>query len=289
VGRAKIIRTGFLEAFITNAEIVLSSATSRSKPIRTANRFVVLLNTNEGSLSIDLLNRSLPIRLNPTGDLTERIAHVKRRLGGDVKLEWLPAHQAQIEAELWGMIDRWVKAGKPFDTSVRHPMGPWAATVGGILKVNGFSDFLSNYSATRAAADPMREALGILAFHAGNAPKRAGDLARLAIDQGLAKTLMAGADAGNLAACERRIGLTLRPFVGETFTACTAIEKITYCLKKESKRWNDQHPHYRHTFEEISREAISEEPHGIVLEEHPANFSSSDPILNSFEPRKELP
>ena len=36
-----------------------------SKPIRTANKFVVLLNTNEGSLSIDLLNRSLPIRLDP--------------------------------------------------------------------------------------------------------------------------------------------------------------------------------------------------------------------------------
>jgi hypothetical protein len=283
-GRAKIIRTGFLEALITNAEVVLSSASSRSKPIRTANRFVVLLNTNEGSLSIDLLNRSLPIRLNPTGDLTERIANMKQRLGGDVKHEWLPAHQGQIEAEMWGMIDRWVKAGKPLDTSVRHPMGPWAATIGGVLKVNGFSDFLANYSATRAAADPVREALGILAFHVGNEPKRAADLARLATDQGLAKTLMAGADAGNLAACERKVGLTLRPFVGETFTACTASEKITYRLKKESKRWDDRNPHYRYTFEEISREEISEEPHGIVLEERPANISFSDPTLNSRSP-----
>jgi hypothetical protein len=285
-GRAKVIRTGFLEGFITNAEVVLSSATSRSKPIRTANRFVVLLNTNEGSLSIDLLNRALPVRLNATGDLTERIADVKKRLGGDVKHEWLPAHQARIEAELWGMIDRWVKAGKPLDTSVRHPMGPWAATVGGILMFHGFRDFLANYSATRAAADPMREALGILAFHAGHAPRRAGDLARLAVDQGLAKTLMAGADAGNLSACERKIGLTLRPFVGETFTAFTASEKITYRLKKESKRWEEQHPHYRYTFEEISREAISEEPHGIILEETTANFSFAGrtlPTVNNID------
>ena len=73
-GRGKIIRTGFVESFLTNSEIVLSSATSRSKPLRTANKFVVLLNTNEGSLSIDLLNRSLPIRLNPTGDLSDRIS-----------------------------------------------------------------------------------------------------------------------------------------------------------------------------------------------------------------------
>ena len=75
-GRAKIIRSGFLESFVTNSEIILGSATSK-KPIHTANKFVVLLNTNEGSLSIDLLNRSLPIRLTPTGDLTERIASLQ--------------------------------------------------------------------------------------------------------------------------------------------------------------------------------------------------------------------
>lgn len=157
-GRAKSIRTGFLESFITNSEIILSSATSRSKPLRTGNKFVVLLNTNEGSLSIDLLNRSLPIRLNPTGDLPERITRAKEHLGGDVKHDWLPAHRDQIESELWGMIDRWLKEGKPFDQKVRHPMGPWAQTIGGILMVNGFKDFLSNYSTTRSAADPIREA-----------------------------------------------------------------------------------------------------------------------------------
>ena len=37
------------------------------------------------------------------------------RLGGDVKHEWLPAHHFQIEADLWGMVDRWVQAGKPLD------------------------------------------------------------------------------------------------------------------------------------------------------------------------------
>jgi hypothetical protein len=285
-GRARVIRTGFLESFITNAEIVLSSATSRSKPIRTANRFVVLLNTNEGSLSIDLLNRSLPIRLNPTGDLTDRITKVKERLGGDIKHEWLPAHHAQIEAELWGMIDRWVIAGKPLDTSVRHPMGPWAATIGGILMVNRFTDFLANYSATRASADPIREALGILAFHAGKRPKRAGELAILAVDQGLAKTLMAGADATNIAACERKLGITLRPFVGETFTVSTASEKINFRLKKESKRWDDQNPHYRYSFEEISREAVAEEPHGLVLEERSSSRNTvlDDHTWQQFQP-----
>ena len=82
------------------------------------------------------------------------------------------------------MIDRWVKEGKPLDETVQHPMGPWAATIGGILMVNGFKDFLANYSPRGAAADPIREALGILAFHAGNEPRRAGDLADARRDPG---------------------------------------------------------------------------------------------------------
>lgn len=285
-GRAKLIRTGFLEAFITNAEIVLSSATSRSKPIRTPNKFVVLLNTNEGSLSIDLLNRALPIRLDPTGDLTERIAKAKGLLGGDVKHEWLPAHRDQIEAELWGMIDRWIKEGKPLDKSVKHPMGPWAQTVGGILMVNGFKNFLANYSTTRAAADPVREALGILAFYAGSEPKRAGELAKLAVAQGLAKVLLSGAEPGNDAACQRAMGVRLSPYVGETFTARSASERITYRLKRQQGRFGEPHPHYRYTFEEIGREDIEEDEGGLVLEENTDGFGGGFlmPDLSQFKP-----
>lgn len=286
-GRARIIRTGFLESFITNAEIVLSSATSRSRPIRTANKFVVLLNTNEGSLSIDLLNRSLPIRLEPQGDLTERIARAKAVLGGDVKHEWLPAHQDEIEAELWGMIDRWLKEGRPLDETVKHPMGPWAATIGGILMVNGFKDFLANYSTTRAVADPIREALGILAFHAGREPKRAGDLADLAVTQGLNKVLMPGAGPANKASCERAMGVLLTPYVGETFNVTTASERITFRLRKESKRWDGELPHFRYTFEEVKREPVTEDALGGLVLEEPSSSSGhlpADPDLDQYQP-----
>jgi hypothetical protein len=270
-GRGKIIRSALLESFITNSEIVLSSATSRSKPLRTANKFIVCLNTNEGSLSIDLLNRSLPIRLNPTGDLHERLTRAKAKLGGDVKHEWLPAHRDQIDAELWGMIDRWRKEGKPLDESVRHPMGPWAQTIGGILMANGFKGFLANYSATRSAADPTREALGILAFHSGGQARRVGELVRIAIDQGLATTLFPRGGASNEAASQRAMGVTLTPYVGETFMARSAAERITYRLKKESKRWEGELPHHRYTFEEVSRQT-EDAPNGSPVEEvgHPA-------------------
>ncbi len=170
-GRAKLIRTGFLESFITNSEIVLTSATSR-KPIRTANKFVVLLNTNEGSLSIDLLNRSLPIRLDPSGDLSDRIVRAKSLLGGDVKHEWLPAHQEPDRSRDLGH-DRPLgkRKGSPWITRfiIQWVRGLQPSAV--FFQVSGFKDFLANYSATRSAADPIREAIGILAFYAEGKPQ----------------------------------------------------------------------------------------------------------------------
>ena len=274
-GRARVIRTGFLESFVTNPEIVLSSASSRS-PIRCANKFVVLMNTNEGSLSIDLLNRSLPVRLEARGDLSERLSRAKAALGGDVKHEWLPANQQKIEAELWGMIDRWVAAGQPLDKAVKHPMGPWAATVGGILKVNGFTDFLANYTATRAVADPIREALAILAFSAGPRFERTGDLARVAVDEGLCKTLLPGAEPSNEAACQRAMGKTLAPFVGETFAGTTASERIVYRLQRKQGRFDGVHPHFRYAFEEMSREPVTEDAVGGLVLEEPSSRSRAD-------------
>ncbi len=41
-------------------------------------------------------------------------------------------------------------------------MTHWARTIGGILKFNGFTDFLANAATRKSAADPICEALAIL-------------------------------------------------------------------------------------------------------------------------------
>jgi hypothetical protein len=294
-GRAKLIRSGFLESLITTADPGLSSPKGRLRAVRTPNHNLVVLNTNEGAVGADLLNRSLPIRLEPTGDLLQRIARAREILGGDIKHEWLPAHREQIEAEMWGMIERWREAGRPRDKTVLHPMGPWAEVIGGILMVNGLTDFLGNYNATRAAADPVRKDIGILAFFAGREPLRSLDLAKLAIKQGLAKTLLPGAHPGNEAACQRAMGVTLTPYVGESFTARTATERITYLLKKEQGRFGEPFPHYRYSFEEVKRETVGENDlGGVVLEEaspspeplrHHRDESNQPPGLGQYEPK----
>jgi len=275
-GGGREIATALFESIITDAELVLSAA-SVKQVLSEANKYVVLLNTNEGLLSIDLLNRSLTSHLVPTGDLEERLDRMKKELGGlDVKLEWLPANQGRIDAELWGMIDRWVKAGKPLDETVQFQMAPWAKTIGGILMVSGFKDFLGNFKAVRGAVSPIRQAIADLAFYASGESRRRFDgkplptaeLAKLVTEYGLHKDL--GVDGSNPALCAKMLGEKLTAYLGETFTAQTAGEKITYRLSKKATHWGGKKSpvQRRYIFEEVSRQERDDQG-GRVLEEPP--------------------
>lgn len=296
-GGGRDIRSGLFESFITNSEFILSSA-KMSVSFRSLNKFVVLLNTNEGVMSADFLNRSLPIGLNSTGDIEDRLARARARLGGDVKTEWLPENQPKIQAELWGMIDKWLKAGRPEDSTLKYPMAPWAKTIGGILSSNGFADFLGNYKTARAAVDPIREAIGYLAFYATQEARTrrmkalpTTELGKLVGDKALDKVLLPGVDSSNRAACEREIGRRLTPYDGETFTAPTANEVITYKLTKKADRWDGKNVSFRYLFEEVKRSPATNQG-GVVLEEQ-QTVTSSNAVFNvdpeELQPRTELP
>ncbi len=271
----RVIKSQLFESFITNSDIILA-VPKLKRTFRSPNKYVVMLNTNEGELSPDLLNRSLPINLNCTGDLQERLVRAKAKLGGmDVKTEWLPANLGTIQAELWYMVAKWLKEGKPLATpkamTAQYPMAPWAKTIGGILMVNGFVEFLGNYGRNRIAADPIRKAIGHLAFYASHNAKSQGEdalssreLGAVAVREGLGGILLKGVE-GNL---EVKIGHALAPYVGESFTASTATKVITYRLDKRQRRWTEgsDSPSNRYVFTEIDRQDRTEQG-GVELEE----------------------
>ena len=259
-GRAKCIRSAFLESFLTSSEVTLASPTA-GDPLRLSNRFVVTLNSNEGTLSIDLMNRSLPIHLAPTSDVCE-----KQTVIGNPKLEFLPKFGRQIEAEFRGMIERWKAAGSPMDASVRHPMSNWARTVGGILKMNGFTDFLANYGTRKSADDPLREALAILGAAQPDKPLRPAAWAKLAVDQGLAKTLFSPNERDTAKGRERNIGVILKRHLQVIFEAQT--DSATYSLRLEGgfRRWTPgEHPHTRYRFVVLSE---TEKPEDVGAKEN---------------------
>jgi hypothetical protein len=250
-GRARHIRSGFLESFVTSPEVTLASP-GAGDPARLKNWFVVTVNTNDGSLSPDLMNRALSIHLAPKGDVQDRRTPV-----GNPKLEFLPQNRERIEAELRGMIERWKESGFPPDEAVRHPMTPWARTIGGILKVNGFSDFLGNYHTRKAADDPLREALGILATAMPGKPLRPIEWARVALEQGLAKTLFLTHERDTEKGRERAIGVLLSRHLEETFEARTEAKRLRLRLDGGFRRWlKGRNPQTRYVFKVVEEQSL---------------------------------
>ena len=224
-GRGKCIRSGFIESFVTNEEAILACPTA-GEPIRQPNRFVIAINTNDGKLSPDLMNRALPIHLDPKGDVQDRRPSI-----GNPKEDYLPKNREQIEAELHGMIAQWKDQGQPLDTLVKHPMTAWAQTIGGILKANGYTDFLANYGARRIADDPIRDALSILGASHPNESLRPREWAEEAVKEGLAKTLFSPTERDTPKGRERAIGVVLSNHLNTTFDSST--ETTQYRMKLE--------------------------------------------------------
>jgi len=113
LGRGRIIRSAFLERFATDPRPFLIR-TGTGSPISLKNSMLLAITTNEGLLSEDLMILALPIRLSPKGDIARRNPSI-----GNPKLEYLPRHRQQIDAELRGMIERWRSQGWPEEARIQ--------------------------------------------------------------------------------------------------------------------------------------------------------------------------
>jgi hypothetical protein len=250
--REKVVASAALERFLTDAEPALHSSKVRHA-FKVNNHIVVTITTNNGSVGEDLMNRGLPIRLTPVGNVADRNSPI-----GNPKLEYLPAHCLDIEAELLGMVERWKAAGRPLDQSVRHPFTAWARTVGGILKVSGFTDFLANYWERRTADDPVRAALGLLGATRPDEWLTSTDWAKLVVQIGLEKRVIPEGDRGHDEGRRRGIGVVLTVHCEETFATETETEKLTLRLEMGRKRLHSEGKK-RYCFVVVSREPLPTE------------------------------
>jgi hypothetical protein len=250
----QFIASAFLEKFLTEAEPSLYSSKIR-EPLKIKNHLVVTISTNFGQVSNDLMNRALPIHLNPVGDVADRHPKI-----GNPKLEFLPANRARIEAELRGMIERWKAAGRPRDTTVRHPMGDWARTVGGIMGLNGFKGFLHNYKLRKTADDPLRQGLGLLGAARADQWLRPDDWARLAQFLGLVKAVIPPHERDTDRSRERGIGAVMTAHRDESFTVETDDARVTLRLEKRRARFGGRAPATHYRFVTVRREALPEDP-----------------------------
>lgn len=248
------IASAFLERVLTDPEPQMFS-TGTGAPVRRPNDIVVAISTNDGKISNDLMNRALPIHLEPVGDVHRRKSSI-----GNPKLEYLPAHRDQIEIELRGLINRWVEAGKPLDDTVQHPFTGWAQTIGGILKVAEVAGFLGNYNFRRTEDDPVRQALGLLGVARPNTWLRTGDWVSAVAELGLIKRLIPEADRDSREGQRRGLGVVLSAHEDEIFEAATEDFHMTVKLKKARKRFDGDQPTTRYQFKGLDAQPVPMDP-----------------------------
>lgn len=247
----RFIRSAFLERFLTDPQPFLFS-TGTGPPVRLWNNLVVTMSTNEGSLSPDLMNRDLPISLAPRGDVMRRRSPI-----GNPKHEYLPRHREQIEAEFHGMIANRHDAGCPLATDIFHPFGPWAQTIGGILKVNGIDHFLENLDVRRNVDDLVRRSLGLLGAAKPDVWWTASEWAKEVKNLGLVKALIPEADRDGNEARARGTGVMLSAHLGETFEVATENHVYKLNLQKKRKRFSDKtEPQTKYCFVVLSRRDV---------------------------------
>lgn len=241
--RSNSISSAIIERFATDPHVFLFS-TGTGPATRRRNDIVLAISTNFGTVSEDILNRSLPIHLDPVGHVAERISPI-----GNPKLEFLPQNREGIAAELRGMVERWKDACCPPDRDARHPFSEWAAVVGGILKVSGVRGFLGNYRKRRVADDPVRAAISLLgASRYGEDWLKPEELTREATKLGLVKQLIPAGDQESFESRKRGLGVVLSAHRNESFQVATDSERLTLRLEKGRKRFEGDAPHIRYRF-----------------------------------------
>lgn len=245
--KGEVIKSGFLEQMLHDPEPLLSA--TGVKGLQVHNHFVVAATANEGRFSEDLVNRSVPIRLEVTGDLTKRKSPI-----GDPKNDFLPRNRDRIVGELRGMIERWKAAGCPLDENAKHPsFTPWAKTIGGILMVNEFPSFLANLVERRSEDDPVRRELARLGACYPNVWSTSADWATRIAKLGLTKQLIPVADQDTSDGRTRGAGVVLSNHAGEALTAETEDEVVGLVLSKARRRFDGGEPQTRYRFEVTER------------------------------------
>ena len=113
-------------------------------------------------------------------------------------------------------------------------MREWAQTIGGILKVNGFTGFLSNWGSQRSFNDAVREALGLIA-HASPANQllRVGAILRTAVNEGVIGGLMDSRHRESERSMERQLGVLLSAHRDETVHLQTDDGIRSYVIRRD--------------------------------------------------------
>jgi hypothetical protein len=124
----------------------------KSTMLELPNEMTLCFTGNNVTASGELSKRLVPIILQPRTDAPElRTDFVHPDLWGFVRQQ-----RKLIVACLLGMVQSWIAAGKPKGKKPLGGFDQWAAVVGGIMELFGYSEWMNNATGWREKADTKR-------------------------------------------------------------------------------------------------------------------------------------
>lgn len=129
-----------------------------SKTVEVPNNLTIVATGNNVKMTGEMAKRMVPVRLQPRTDAPE----LRRDFVHPDLWDYVRGQRRHVLACLLGMVELWVRAGRPRG---RKPMGgfdEWAACVGGVMAAAGYGQWLDNAAEWRDDADTRRNDLRAL-------------------------------------------------------------------------------------------------------------------------------
>lgn len=163
MGRPIILLDNLPEKRVTDSATLASVLTAETwtdrllgatRMLTFPNRAVWLCSANNPRFSLELVRRSVRIRIDPKQDMPWHRSGFRH----DPVMDWARDNRPKLVRALLTLIRAWVAAGRPAGKQSLGSFESWARVVGGILEVAGIDGFLANSTAFYAEADEEGEA-----------------------------------------------------------------------------------------------------------------------------------
>jgi hypothetical protein len=156
-----------------------------SKMVKLPNNLTVIASGNNVKATGEIAKRTVPISLQPLDASPEaRVAFTHPDLEG-----YLEDARCRILQVLLGMVELWRASGCPGGGKRLGGFEKWASSIGGIMRISGFTDWMTNLQEWSDGADPngadLRTLVEIWASQYRDSELAAVDVMKIARDEGL--------------------------------------------------------------------------------------------------------
>lgn len=137
-------------ASLLTSRVFMGRLLGASQMVSQPNNLTIVASGNNVHATGELVKRTVPIMLQPSSPHPER----RRDFQHPDLPAYVRARRRDALGALLGLVENWLAAGQPRAARRMGGFEQWAATIGGVLQINGFDAWLTNQDAWQEGNDP---------------------------------------------------------------------------------------------------------------------------------------